>query len=206
MSEKEKMLKGMIYDSSDSELIKLRCEVRDLLTLFNSTKESDFETKNSLFKKIIPNQKENCYVQGPLYVDYGCNVYLGKNFYANFNFTALDCSPIIIGDNVFFGPNCQLVTPMHSLLASEREQYLKEDGLTYSDKEYSKKITIEDNCWICAGVIVIGGVKISHDCVIGAGSVVTKNIPANSLVVGNPARVIRTITEKDSIYLKKELF
>lgn len=206
MTEMEKALAGKIYDPADESLEKIKVKARSLCTIFNSTPESEEEKRNKLIKEIIPNQKNNCYFQGPVYVDFGCNIFLGNNFYANFNFTALDCAPIKIGDNVLFGPNCQLLTPMHSLVSKERLQYLKEDGITYTDKEYAKPITIEDNCWFCGGVIIISGVKVGHDSVIGAGSVVTKDIPPYSLAVGNPAKVIRKITESDSIYLKKELF
>ena len=144
-------------------------------------------------------------MQGPVQFDYGIYTTIGANSYANFNFTVLDCCPVTIGKNVFFGPNCSLMTPMHPFLPSERNMRRKADGELY-DLEYAKPIVIGDDCWIAANVVVCGGVTIGRGCVIGAGSVVTRDIPAGSLAAGNPCRVIRPITEADSVERKRELF
>ena len=148
-------------------------------------------------------QKTNAFFQGPIYFDYGINLKVGKNFYANF--TCLDVSIINIEDNIFVGPNCSIVTPMHPFLYSERNLYVNDKNIT-TDKEYSKPITIGSNCWLASYVTIIGGVNIGEGCVIGVRSVVTKDIPPFSLATGNPCKVIRKIDEKDSIYLKKNLF
>lgn len=144
-------------------------------------------------------------MQGPIQFDYGVNTVFGTNCFVNFNFVVLDCCPVVIGNDVFFGPNCTLASPIHPLLIEERKIKLKEDGTAY-DIEYAAPIVIEDGCWLASNVTVCGGVTIGKDAVIGAGSVVTRDIPAGTFAAGNPCKVIRKITEEDSITLKKELY
>ena len=204
MSEKEKMLAGKIYDPTDEELTILRTKAHRLSQHYNTLFEDD-DLRNTVIDELIPNKGEGLYLQGPIYFDYGIFTSFGKNCYANFNFTVLDVCPVNIGSNVFFGPNCSLMTPMHPLRWQERNIKFKDDKTAYDD-EYAKPISIGDNCWIAANVVITGGVTIGEGCVIGAGSVVTKDIPANSLAAGNPCKVIREINEKDSIKYKKELF
>ena len=204
MSEKEKMLEGKIYDPTDEELTILRTKAHRLSQYYNTLFEDD-DLRNTIIDELIPSKGEGLYLQGPIYFDYGIFTSFGKNCYANFNFTVLDVCPVNIGSNVFFGPNCSLMTPMHPLRWQERNIKFKDDKTAYDD-EYAKPISIGDNCWIAANVVITGGVTIGEGCVIGAGSVVTKDIPANSLAAGNPCKVIREINEKDSIKYKKELF
>lgn len=204
MNEKEKMLAGKIYDPTDEELTKLRTKAHRLSQRYNTLFEDD-ELRDTVIDELIPNKGKGVYLQGPVYFDYGIFTSFGENCYANFNFTVLDVCPVNIGNNVFFGPNCSLMTPMHPFRWQERNIKFKEDGTAYGD-EYAKPINIGDNCWIAANVVITGGVTIGEGCVIGAGSVVTRNIPANSLASGNPCKVIREITEKDSIKYKSELF
>lgn len=204
MSEKEKMLAGKIYDPTDEELTMLRTKAHRLSQHYNTLFEDD-DLRNTIIDELIPSKGEGLYLQGPIYFDYGIFTSFGKNCYANFNFTVLDVCPVNIGSNVFFGPNCSLMTPMHPLRWQERNIKFKDDKTAYDD-EYAKPISIGDNCWIAANVVITGGVTIGEGCVIGAGSVVTKDIPANSLAAGNPCKVIREINEKDSIKYKKELF
>ena len=204
MSEKEKMLEGKIYDPTDEELTILRTKAHRLSQHYNTLFEDD-DLRNTIIDELIPSKGEGLYLQGPIYFDYGIFTSFGKNCYANFNFTVLDVCPVNIGSNVFFGPNCSLMTPMHPLRWQERNIKFKDDKTAYDD-EYAKPINIGDNCWISANVVITGGVTIGEGCVIGAGSVVTKDIPANSLAAGNPCKVIREINEKDSIKYKKELF
>ena len=130
--------------------------------------------------------------------DYGVFTTIGENTFANFNFTVLDTCPVTIGDNVFFGPNCTLATPLHPLRYHERNIKFKSDGTPYDD-EYGKPLVIESKCWIASNVVIAGGVTIGEGSVIGAGSVVTRDIPPHSLAAGNPCRVIRQITEADSM-------
>lgn len=204
MSEKEKMLEGKIYDPTDEELTILRTKAHRLSQHYNTLFEDD-DLRNTIIDELIPSKGEGLYLQGPIYFDYGIFTSFGKNCYANFNFTVLDVCPVNIGSNVFFGPNCSLMTPLHPLRWQERNIKFKDDKTAYDD-EYAKPINIGDNCWISANVVITGGVTIGEGCVIGAGSVVTKDIPANSLAAGNPCKVIREINEKDSIKYKKELF
>ena len=204
MSEKEKMLAGKIYYPTDEELTILRTKAHRLSQHYNTLFEDD-DLRNTIIDELIPSKGEGLYLQGPIYFDYGIFTSFGKNCYANFNFTVLDVCPVNIGSNVFFGPNCSLMTPMHPLRWQERNIKFKDNKTAYDD-EYAKPISIGDNCWIAANVVITGGVTIGEGCVIGAGSVVTKDIPANSLAAGNPCKVIREINEKDSIKYKKELF
>lgn len=205
MTEKEKMLAGKIYDPSDKELSETRLKAHKLSARYNSLFEDEEETRNKILSELIPDMGKGTYIQGPIQFDYGRFTSFGENCYANFNFTVLDVCPVKIGDNVFFGPNCMLATPVHPFRYQERNIKFREDGTAYDD-EYAKPITIGSNCWLASNVVVTGGVTIGEGCVIGAGSVVTRDIPANSLAAGNPCRVIREITEKDSIKYKKELF
>lgn len=205
MTEKEKMLAGKIYNPSDKELASLRLQAHKLSKMYNDTFEDEEEKREQILKELVPNRKKGVFLQGPVQFDYGVFTSIGKNFYANFNFTVLDCCPVKIGDNVMIGPNVSIMTPVHPLRYQDRNLKEKADGTLYDD-EYAKPITIGDNCWIASCVTVTGGVTIGDGCVIGAGSVVTRDIPANSFAAGNPCRVIREITEADAIALKKELF
>lgn len=205
MTEVEKMLEGKIYDSSDKTLADLRTKAHRLSKMYNDTFDTDEEERKAILDELIPNKGEGLYLQGPIYFDYGCFTTFGSGCYANFNLTVLDTCPVNIGDSVFFGPNCTIATPVHPLRWQERNMKQKENGTWYDD-EYGKPVTIGSNCWIASNVVIAAGVTIGEGCVIGAGSVVTRDIPANSVAVGNPCRVLRQITEEDSIKLKKELW
>ena len=204
MNEQEKMLAGKIYDPSDENLSALRIKAHKLSQEYNSLCEDD-SRRTIILGELIPNRKDGLTLLGPIYFDYGIFTTFGSDCFANFNFTVLDTCPVNIGDNVFFGPNCTIATPVHPLKWQERNMKFKENGTAYDD-EYGKPITICSNCWIASNVTITGGVTIGEGCVIGAGSVVTRDIPPNSLAVGNPCRVIRQINEKDSIKYKPELF
>ena len=197
MSMKETMLQGKLYDPNDKELMVLRKKCHDLCREYNSLSE-DNPRRIEILKEMGIKLGKNTFLQGPIYFDYGCFVSFGDNSYANFNFTILDTCPVTIGNNVFIGTGVSIVTPLHPLRYKERNQYLSDKGYM-TDQEYGKPITIEDNCWIASNVTICGGVTIGEGSVIGAGSVVTKSIPKNVLAAGNPCRVIREITEKDSI-------
>ena len=204
MQEKEKMLAGLIYDPADQELTELRQKAHRLSKEYNDRLETD-EERVRLLNELIPNKGVNVYLQGPVQFDYGCFTTIGDNSYANFNFTCLDCCPVKIGSNVFMGPNVSLLTPVHPLRYQDRNIYERKDGVN-TDKEYAKPITIGDNCWIAGNVTVCGGVTIGNGSVIGAGSVVTHNIPDGVFAAGVPCKVIRKITEADSLENHLELF
>ena len=204
MTEKEKMLAGKIYDPSEPELVGLRQKAHRLCLEYNQLPETD-KKRDELMRELGVAGGENAYFQGPVQFDYGCFTTVGEGFYANFNFTCVDCCPVTIGDNVFVGPNVSLLTPVHPFRWQDRNPYKKPDG-TVTDKEYDRPITIGDNCWIAGNVSVCGGVTIGEGSVIGAGSVVTRDIPPHSLAAGVPCRVIREITEADSLENHPELF
>lgn len=204
MTEKEKMLAGKIYDPSEPELVGLRQKAHRLCLEYNQLPETD-KKRDELMRELGVAGGENAYFQGPVQFDYGCFTTVGEGFYANFNFTCVDCCPVTIGDNVFVGPNVSLLTPVHPFRWQDRNPYKKPDG-TVTDKEYARPITIGDNCWIAGNVSVCGGVTVGEGSVIGAGSVVTRDIPPHSLAAGVPCRVIREITEADSLENHPELF
>ena len=196
MTEKEKMLAGEPYDPTDKELTELRVRAHRLSLEYNMTYETDEEKRKEILDQLLPDRGEGTYLQGPVQFDYGVFTKVGRSFYANFNFTVLDTCPVIIGDNVFFGPNCTVATALHYFDPVLRRMRTREDG-TPNDIEFGKPVTIGNDCWIASNVVICAGVTIGENCVIGAGSVVTRDIPPNSLAAGNPCRVIRRIEAKE---------
>ena len=204
VSEKEKMLQGKIYDPSDDELVALRKKAHKLSRLYNQLDEDDPE-RERLLQDLIPNMGQGVYLQGPIQFDYGCNTTMGDDVFANFNLTVLDVCPVKIGSSTYFGPNVSIMTPIHPLLGEERKIFINAKG-NRTDMEYAKPIVIGSNCWIATGVIICGGVTIGDNVVIGAGAVVTHDIPSGVLAAGIPCKVIRKLTEEDSIYKNKNLW
>lgn len=192
MTEREKMLQGELYDPTDRELVDLRTKAHRLSQTYNSTFDTESGRRAEILNELLPNRGENAFLQGPIQFDYGVFTSVGRNFYANFNFTVLDICPVAIGDNVFFGPNCTIAAALHPLDPAERRPRRRGGGAVY-DLEYGRPVTIGSDCWIASNVVICGGVTIGEGCTIGAGSVVTRDIPANSLAAGNPCRVIRKI-------------
>lgn len=184
MTEKEKMLKGLLYDANhDDELIKERNICKEICIKYNNLPYSDTKQKKALLKKILGKIGKKCIIEPNFYCDYGYNIEIGENFYINHNSVFLDEAKITIGNNVFIGPNCGFYTASHPLEAD-----LRNKGL-----ETAKPITIGNNVWIGGNVCILGGVTIGDNTVIGAGSVVTKNIPENSVAFGYPCQVKRKI-------------
>lgn len=203
MSEKEKMLEGKIYIPFDEELGRRNSLAYSLCLKYNSLHKND-PKRIEILKELCPNLGQDITFAGPIWFDYGDNIYSEDHIYANYNFVVLDCAKIYLGSNVFFGPNVTLATPLHPLLAKERAMFLK-DG-NYVDQEYAKEIHIGSNCWIASNVTICGGVTIGENTIIAAGAVVTKDIASNVLAGGVPAKVIRKLSKEDSIYLRKDLF
>lgn len=189
MTEFERMEAGLLYDPGAEEILSVQSPLGEKIKEFNDLKPSQFEEQQLLMREMFAECGENVYIQRPLYANWGgSHVHMGSNIYANFNLTLVDDGHIYIGDWVKFGPNVTIVTAGHPVLPELR----KEPTL-----QFNKDVHIEECVWIGAGVIVLPGVTIGRNSVIGAGSVVTKDIPENVVAVGNPCRVMRPIGEKD---------
>lgn len=205
MTEQEKMLAGKIYDPADENLATARARAHRLCKLYNDTFDADENERKNILDELLPTRGEGAYLQGPIYFDYGIHTSLGKSFYVNSNFTVLDVCRVTIGDNVFIGPNVSIFTPIHPLRWQDRNMYVSEKG-TMTNKEYGAPVTIGDNCWIAGNVTILAGSKIGSGCVIGAGSVVSGEIPDHSVAYGVPCRVARAVTEHDGLEYHRELF
>ncbi|MDE7121226.1 MAG: sugar O-acetyltransferase [Oscillospiraceae bacterium] len=198
MNEKEKLLSGKLYDSSDPVLVRMREKAHRLSLEYNQFPETETRKRNVILRELLPHAGKDLYLQSPIQFDYGEFTTFGDRCYANFNLVILDCAPVQIGNDVFIGANCTIATPMHPFLPGERNMQYRPDGSVFN-LEYAKPVTIRDNCWIACNVTICGGVTIGAGTIIGAGSVVTRDIPPNVLAAGNPCRVIRELTEADSI-------
>lgn len=183
MNEREKMLLGKWYDATDQELVKQRLNAKDLCFELNQIKPSNLEKRNSIINKLLGYQPDNLELLSPFTCDYGNNIVLGKNVFINSNCYFMDGAKITVGDNVFIGPSCGFYTANHPLDYQTRNQGI----------EQALPILIGNNVWLGGNVIVLPGVEIGDGCVIGAGSVVTKDIEANSVATGIPCNVIKKI-------------
>ena len=195
MTEEEKIFAGKMFDPRKQELKDIKHKAHIACQKFNAMDEYDPQ-RSRVIGEILGKTGKVYYFQGPVQFNYGCHTFIGENFIANFNLTVMDDGPIYIGDNVCFGPNVSLMATNHPLIAQER-MGLDEQGRT-TMAEFAEEIRIGNNVWIACNATVIGGVTIGDNVVIGAGSVVTKDIPAGYLAYGNPARPVRPITEADS--------
>lgn len=194
MSEKDKLHTGDLYLPGDDEILKKQQQCLEKLYDFNQTRPSEIDKRNAMLKEMLAEVGEGCYIEPPFHSNFGGHhVHLGNYVYANFNFTAVDDTHIYVGDYTMFGPNVTLATAGHPILPELREKAY----------QYNMPIHIGRNCWIGAGVCVMPGVTIGDNTVIGAGSVVTSDIPANSVAYGTPCRVIREISEHDREYYFK---
>ncbi len=183
-TEKEKMLKGELYNANyDPQLIQERIKCKVLCHKYNNLAPDKTKKRIELIKKIIGKTNNNFLIEQPFVCDYGYNIEIGENFYSNHNLIILDCAKVTFGNNVFIAPNCAFYTAGHPL-----DYKTRNEGL-----EYAKPISVGDNVWIGGNVVVLGGVKIGNNVVIGAGSIVTKDIPDNTLAYGAPARKIKEL-------------
>jgi len=180
-SEKEKMLKGKLYDPLDPVLSDERVQTRLLINELNFGREDQPEERARILKQLIPNAKEDLWLQPPFYCDYGSNIYAGNKVFFNFNCIVLDVMKVTIGDRTLFGPNVQIYTATHPVDHTARS----------SGVEFAKPITIGEDVWIGGSAVICPGVTIGDRTIIGAGSVVTKDIPADVFAAGNPCKVIR---------------
>ncbi len=183
-TEKDKCRDGELYDANyDAELIAERQRCKDICYEYNNMRPSHVDSREKLLRGLFGRTGDNFLIEQPFYCDYGYNIFLGENFYANVNCVILDGASVTFGDNVFVAPNCGFYTAGHPMDVEQRNAGL----------EYARPIRIGNNVWIGAHVSVLPGVTIGDNCVIGAGSVVNKDIPANSMAAGNPCRVIRSL-------------
>ncbi|VYU45039.1 sugar O-acetyltransferase [Clostridium tertium] len=194
MTEKEKMLAGDLYMANDKELKADAKKSRVLTRLFNSTTEEQKEYRKELLKELFKKTGDNIYIEPSFKCDYGCNISVGNNFYANFDCIILDVCNVDIGENVFFAPRVCIYTAGHPIDAEVRNTGL----------EFGKAVKIGNNVWVGGSTVINPGVTIGNNVVIGSGSVVTKDIPDNVIAVGNPCRVLRKITEEDKVYWEKK--
>lgn len=196
MTEEEKIFAGKLFDARTKELRDMKHKAHVLCQKFNLLDEYD-EQRLPLIREFIGSIGKKYYFQGPIQFNYGCHTYIGENFFANFNMMVMDDGRIFIGDNVMFGPNVSLMATLHPLIPEERIAMKYPDGHV-SMSEYAKDIHIGNNVWLACNVVVLAGVTIGDNAVIGAGSVVTKDIPANYIAYGNPCKPVRLIAAKDS--------
>lgn len=177
------MLAGEIYDAANSGFRKRLTETKAKLWEFNNLHPTEIESQQSIIRELFGDCGKNVRINQPFRCDYGCNIHVGKNFFANFNLTILDESRVDIGDNAFIGPNVSIFTACHPLDATSRNKFV----------QWAEPVKIGDNVWIGGCATILPGVTIGDNVVIGAGSVVTKDIPANVAVAGNPARIIKQL-------------
>lgn len=187
MTEKEKMLSGKLYNAMDTTLSEERHRARLIFQKINQMSENDKDERNKLFRELFGQTGKNFWIEPPFYCDYGYNIKLGNKVFFNFNCCILDVAEVKIGNNVFFGPNVQIYTATHPMDAKTRNSML----------EAGKPISIGNDVWIGGGVIISPGVTIGNGVVVGSGAVVTKDIPDNVFVGGNPARIIKEIDNSE---------
>lgn len=181
-SEWEKMVNGELYDPSDPELLRARDRARDLCQELNATREAEVERRRQILNQLFGRGGDSVWMQPPFYCDYGVNIHLGERVFFNFNCVVLDVAPVNIGDYTLFGPAVQIYTASHLFESDLRRR-----------QEFGKAVSIGADVWVGGGAIICPGVQIGSRTVIGAGSVVTRDIPGDVFAAGNPCRVIRQL-------------
>lgn len=195
MKMKEKMHTGDLYLPGDEEIMRDQLKRLDRLYAFNSTRPTEMDQRGALLREMFAEIGEGCYIEPPLHSNFGGgHVHFGKNIYANFGLTLVDDTHIYVGDCTMFGPNVVVATAGHPILPELREQ----------GYQYNMPVRVGRNCWIGAGVIIVPGITIGDNVVIGAGSIVTRDIPDNVVAVGNPCKVLREVNERDREFYFKD--
>lgn len=209
ISDWDRMVEGKLYNSSSKDIFLKHGKGMARCHRFNKISPLRIFAKQRALERLIPSAKgKGLTVFAPFYCEYGVNINVGEGCFVNYNCVLLDISPITLGNQVWLGANVTIATPNHPLIASERIVQTYPDG--EHDLEYSAPVVIKDNVWVCSGAIICGGVTIGENSVIAAGAVVTKDVPANSIVMGVPAKVVRQIDESDRLnvwetYVKNEI-
>lgn len=194
MNIKEKMHNGDLYWPGDEEIMREQLQCLNRLYDFNMTRPTELEKRQQLMQEMFAEVGEGCYIEPPFHSNFGGHhVHFGKNVYANFNLTIVDDTHVYVGDYTMFGPNVTIATAGHPILSE-----LREKGL-----QYNMPVHIGKNCWIGAGALIMPGITIGDNVVIGAGSVVTKDLPSNVVAVGNPCRILREVNDHDKEYYFK---
>ena len=204
VKEEERIFQGIVFCPGDPELVALKLRTHNLNVDYNNTYEDEYEKRAAILGEILGEMGEGTRIQGPIAFHYGKHTKIGRNFFGNFNLTIQDDGEVTIGDRCNFGPNVTIVTPIHPMVPEERNALLGPDG---KPKRlcYAKPVHIGSDVWLGANVVVCPGVTIGDGCVIGAGAVVSRDIPPRTFAAGNPCRVIREITEQDSMAHKPEI-
>ena len=185
-TQRQKMLDGELYDPMDPELVKGRARARDLCQLLNNSHEAEQEKRRTILTELFGRGGDSVWMQPPFFCDYGSNIELGARVFFNFNCVVLDVCSVKIGAFTLFGPGVQILTPMHPWNALQRRQ-----------EEFGKSVEIGSDVWVGGGAIILPGVRVGSRAMIGAGSVVTRDIPDGTFAAGNPCRAIREITNDD---------
>ncbi|BBI35941.1 sugar O-acetyltransferase [Cohnella abietis] len=204
MTEEERIFKGILFSPGNPELKAIKLRAHNLSSQYSRTFEEQTEERKEILEQLLGKLGERSFIQGPIFFHYGVHTEIGNHFFGNYNLTVQDDAKVTIGNNVSFGPNVTIVTPIHPFIASERRQMIDQNG-DLKSLCYAKPVTIGNDVWLSANVTVCGGVTIGDGCVIGAGSVVTQDIPEGSFAAGVPCRVIRQITQADSMEFKPEV-
>ncbi len=190
----QRMQSGKLYYCTDPELMKIQAQCLEKLYEFNQTRPSEPEKRSAMLREMFAEIGTDCYIEPPFRANWGGkHVHFGNAVYANFNLTLVDDGDIFVGDNVMFAPNVTVISATHPI----------HPGLRRKQAQYNLPVVIRDNVWIGAGALILPGITIGENSVIGAGSVVTKDVPANVVAVGNPCRVLREISERDMEYYHK---
>lgn len=188
MTEKEKQQAGELYNAADKELVAERVKAKKLCVEFNAIEYNDYQKKERMLDRLVALRGENTWIEANFFCDYGYNIVIGDNFYANHNMVILDCAEVVFGDNVFIGPNCGFYTAGHPL-----DYKVRNSGL-----EYAKPIKVGSNVWIGGNVCVMPGVTIGDNVVIAGGSVVCEDIPSGVMAAGNPCKPVKKLPESET--------
>ena len=204
MTEEDRIREGVLFSPGDPLLKSIKLRTHNLNIDYNALREDETEKRNEILREMLGSIGEGSFIQGPVFFHYGKHTSIGRNVFVNFNFTVQDDAEVTIGDDCNFGPGVTIVTPMHPMLPDERKVMLDERG-ERKHLCWAEPVHIGSDCWFGASVTVCPGVTIGEGCVIGAGAVVTKDIPPYSFAAGVPCKVIRELTDADSMRNRPEI-